>query len=412
MRASLSEQGAQRVGKDYELEPVVVTNGVFHPKITLLAAAEECHLLVGSGNLTFGGWGGNCEVLEHLHPSFAADAITDAAEFFERLPDTQRVRLSAASQCGTIAADLRRVVAGRTGTGSIRFIHNLTGPIEEQISQFATDLGGASGLVVMAPFFDGGTAIDSLCRKLGVSKVFVHAHEHGCVEGAGAQNWPRGCGSTVEAVHLDLFDGEEPRRLHAKAFEILCKRGRIVVSGSANSTTAALGRDRNVEACVVRLQRELLTGWRYSAAHPLGPQAAPEDQQDKEDRVGVLRAVLEADQLTAEVLTPKMTGAAEVFLVTATGSELLAETTLSPEGAFNVSTPSLEERSWTGGRLVIRVKDARGRQADGFVSVASFGDIARRSGLLGRRLFALLAGTETPVDVAAIMSWFHGVGAR
>ena len=32
VRASFSEQGAQRVGKDYEVEPVAVAQGVFHPK--------------------------------------------------------------------------------------------------------------------------------------------------------------------------------------------------------------------------------------------------------------------------------------------------------------------------------------------------------------------------------------------
>jgi hypothetical protein len=83
LRASLSEQGAQRVGKDYEVEPVVVASGVFHPKISVFSGKEDCHLLVGSGNLTFNGWGGNCEVLEHLHPSFAADAFADAADFFD-----------------------------------------------------------------------------------------------------------------------------------------------------------------------------------------------------------------------------------------------------------------------------------------------------------------------------------------
>src|SRR5437867_2839190 len=33
VRASLGEQGAQRVGKDYEVEPVCISGGVFHPKI-------------------------------------------------------------------------------------------------------------------------------------------------------------------------------------------------------------------------------------------------------------------------------------------------------------------------------------------------------------------------------------------
>src|SRR4051812_24428954 len=92
VRASLSEQGAQRAGKDYEVEPVVVSSGVFHPKISILSSADECHVLVGSGNLTSGGWGGNREILEHLHPSFAADAIADAADFFELMPASDRIR--------------------------------------------------------------------------------------------------------------------------------------------------------------------------------------------------------------------------------------------------------------------------------------------------------------------------------
>jgi hypothetical protein len=210
-----------------------------------------------------------------------------------------------------------------------------------------------------------------------------------------------------------VFDKKESRRLHAKAFEILCKRGRIVVSGSANATTAAFGVNHNVEACVVRLQRRRPKGWGFKTAEPLDPAAALDDEQKEESQsTGVLRAALDADQLTGEVLTPKMTGSATVFMLAGTGPEKLAETTLSSGGRFSVSAPLLEERSWTGGRLVIRVQDARGRQAEGFVSVVSFGDITRRAGLLGRRLFALLAGTETPADVAAIVSWCHEVPDR
>ena len=59
VRMALGEQGARRVGKDYDVEPLAVRAGVgvFHPKISVLGAEDDCHLLVGSGNLTFGGWG-------------------------------------------------------------------------------------------------------------------------------------------------------------------------------------------------------------------------------------------------------------------------------------------------------------------------------------------------------------------
>jgi hypothetical protein len=150
VRASLSEQGVQRIGKDYEMEPVAVGYGVFHPKLTVLAAADECHLLVGSGNLTFGGWGGNCEILEHLHPSFAASAIADAAEFFELMPSTARIRHSVGlvEQCASIATDLRRSIQASPQNGEIRLVHNLNLSIAQQIAQMAADLGGASRLVI------------------------------------------------------------------------------------------------------------------------------------------------------------------------------------------------------------------------------------------------------------------------
>jgi hypothetical protein len=42
VRASLSEQGAQRVGKDYNVEPVAVSSGrAFHPKISVFSDQDE-----------------------------------------------------------------------------------------------------------------------------------------------------------------------------------------------------------------------------------------------------------------------------------------------------------------------------------------------------------------------------------
>ncbi|MER9758028.1 hypothetical protein NKJ46_32415 [Mesorhizobium sp. M0166] len=120
VRAGLSEQGARRVGRDYEVEPISVASGVFHPKLSALVADGECHLLVGSGNLTFNGWGGNLEVVEHLHPGFAADAIDDAASFFELLALADNIRHGAADHCQAVANDLRRSTRGRARNGDMR----------------------------------------------------------------------------------------------------------------------------------------------------------------------------------------------------------------------------------------------------------------------------------------------------
>jgi hypothetical protein len=180
VRASLSEQGAQRVGKDYNVEPVFVSPGYsFHPKISALSDEDECHVLVGSGNLTFNGCGGNVEVLEHLHPSFAADAIADTAEFFELLPVTDRVRFGAREDCAAIAATLRRSLRGKPANGNIRLLHNLDKSISAQLIQLVDSLGGATRLVAVAPFWDRGTAIDSLCAAISLDCVYIHSHPNG-----------------------------------------------------------------------------------------------------------------------------------------------------------------------------------------------------------------------------------------
>ena len=410
VRASISEQGAHRVGKDYEVEPIAVTRGVFHPKVSVFISADECHVLVGSGNLTFGGWGGNCEVVEHLHAGFAADAIADTADFFERISGNTRIRHGAAAFCADTAAHLRRSVQGRVGNGDIRLLHNLDRSIAEQIAAAAADLGGAERLVAAAPVWDGGRAIDRLCDSLNLQEIFVHSHSHGCVTGPGGDNWPRGARTSIRPVRVSVMDtsDEAARFLHAKVFELRCKRGRLLISGSANGTTAALDANHNVEACVVRIQRERSIAWSYVEAEPPDPPVDSDTELESEERcAGVLRAILDADEVTGQVLTPSMSGTVSVYHHGSSGAEFLVTTQLAADGGFRISAPNLEAWAMRGGRVVIRVQDRRQRIAEGFVSVKSYRDITRRAGLVGKRLFALIAGNETPADVAAILRWFH-----
>jgi hypothetical protein len=408
VRMALGEQGARRVGKDYDVEPIAVHRGVFHPKMSVLTAEDECHLLVGSGNLTFGGWGGNFEVMEHLHPSFAADAIGDAADFFEYLALADHVRLGAANRCAAIAADLRASIQGKSLSGNIRLFHSLDGAISHKLAQVVEDLGGAVRLVVAAPFWDGGSAIDNLCTALGLREVFVHAHAGGSVEGNAGSNWPAHAATTVQTMRLDVMNEDKPRRLHAKVFEVMCKRGRVLFSGSANATGAALSSRRNVEACVARIHREPSVGWSFSPSDPPELRVAPVEEPEENPEVsGVLRAILDGERILGQVLTPAMRGAVSVFQLTTEGAEELGEATVGPDATFSLGAPGLEVQSWKGSRLVLQVRSADGRRAEGFVSVAAFAEITRRAGALAPRLLAVLAGTETPADVAAIMSWFY-----
>lgn len=91
--SSLMERGATRVGRDYTLIPVLAP-GVFHPKCTYLSGPDGDLLLVGSGNLTFGGYGRNIEVLEVLQPNKHRQAFLDFADFLESLISKSRSQVA------------------------------------------------------------------------------------------------------------------------------------------------------------------------------------------------------------------------------------------------------------------------------------------------------------------------------
>jgi len=263
-------------------------------------------------------------------------------------------------------------------------------------------------MAVAAPFWDGGAAIDSLCTALGLSEVSIHAHSGGTVEGTAGSNWPTKAVAVVHPIQLDIMGEDKSRRLHAKVFEVICRRGRLALSGSANATTAALGNRHNVEACIVRIQRESAMGWRFSPAEPPEVRAALDETEDDDfEKCGVLRAALESDDIVGQVLTPAIRGEVQVYQTTAEGLKRLGQSNVGPDARFSLAAPGLEIESWKGLRLVLHIRGADGRRAEGFVSVTAFAEITRRAGTLAPRLFAVLSGTETPADVAAIMSWFY-----
>jgi hypothetical protein len=139
-----------------------------------------------------------------------------------------------------IASDLRRSVQGKPANGNIRLLNNLDKSISSQLLQMVEGLGGATRLIAAAPFWDQGAAIDGLCKGLGLDHLYIHSHPKGTVEGTAGSNWPFDSRSKVHPILLKVMDGEIDRKLHAKAFEVMCKQGRILVSGSANGTAAVL----------------------------------------------------------------------------------------------------------------------------------------------------------------------------
>ncbi|KAB2684431.1 hypothetical protein [Brucella tritici] len=413
VRSGLSEEGARRAGRDYDIEPVACTTGVFHPKMSVFASDDDIHLLVGSGNLTFGGWGGNMEVVEHLHPSFAPDAINDAADMFELIALSERIRTEAGPACIRLAESLRRVNRPATTTGNIRLIHSVGGSVATEIQRFAGELGGARRITIVSPYHDlDGRGVDALADALSCDDVQLHAHPHGTVRGLRSASWPFEGTRERSAVEIATLFQADHRALHAKAIEILCRRGRLLIAGSANSTHAGLF-GANVEASVLRIQRNSLLGWKPVPALPPERSEAEvaEEDEDTSDTIGILRASLESGTVKATVIAPAIRGRVSVYLKTVRTTHELGYAYINGAGRLSIDAPGLEREAWENGRLVLRVEQFD-KVLEGFVTITAATELVRRAGPMAPRLFAILAGNETPADVAAMLAWFREDPAR
>lgn len=402
VRSTFQEVGATSVGRSYMLEPIRVRHGCFHPKVSIFANTNDLHILVGSGNLTFGGWGSNFECIEHLHGSFAGEALRDVAGFFDILSDYGAASHNTGDECREIAALCRHHAISSTSSLSLRYIHNLSQPIAEQIIALSDRLGAPQKLTIVSPFFDSGAGISALCNGLGIEKVKIHAHSAGPVRSAGAQNWPTECSKPVEAVAISHM--ADDRQLHAKLFEVIFERGRAVISGSANATSAALGSGRNIEACVVRIYRSSTPSWHLLPALPIATPKGEPPSETTEAKDGVLRISLRGRQIDGQVLSSFAAGPATLSHLSLSSPTAIAFVTVSDDGRFTCAAPEFEQKAWQSNRVILQL-ETTGHVAKGYLLLPDYQNVLRHSGRIAAHIMRVLVRSETSEDIAAIMSW-------
>lgn len=406
---ALSEHGARMVGREYELLPVYQRAGVFHPKVSAFINTEDAHLLVGSGNLTFGGWGGNAELVEHFHSDNAPRLIEDCADFLELLATGDVAEVAAQETVMTFAHHLRHKVQGKPDTGRLRLAHNAGQTIAEQLREEADRLGGAMRICIAAPFYDAnGAAISKLRESLSCDEIWGYVHSAGQVQGTRSSNWPHGQPNCLRAANFDMPWASDPRRLHAKAIEVVCRSGRLVFSGSANATVAGLF-GPNSEAGVLRIFPDSQRAWAITPSSP--PPKMDWEEHAEEELTGenasyVISAELKGEKIAGHILGPWPQPEGNLFCEIAGELIELGPVAIEPSGAFQISSKSVAELSWQTGRIVLTIL-ADEDKAAGFLSVKAITELTRKTGAAGARILAILSGTETPSDVAAIISWFH-----
>src|SRR5256885_1328255 len=254
--SSLAEARSMGAGRSYRLLAVAAPGGgFFHPKIAYLQCKSDDILVVASGNLTFAGQGGNLECIDAVRCTEHPEVFEDFAGWCRALENQLSATAPQAGEELHGFGQRASAQARQHASGKHRFawlVHTALEPAFEQFSRIAQGTGPWTRLRVVSPFHspDGSTDL-RLAKVLGVKALEIGLN-------------PRTSEAPLDA---DLFkpqlpvrfvvprlDGEQPRNLHAKWFELEGAKSRVLtMSGSVNATPQSMESRRNTEISLVRL---------------------------------------------------------------------------------------------------------------------------------------------------------------
>jgi hypothetical protein len=255
-RDSLMEQRSRSVGRDYAVLPVNAGSGIFHPKLVYLESAEgPLHdlLLVGSGNLTFPGHGGNLEVLEVLRPATAAGAFLECAEFFTKLLASNKHIVAGGEKLQRIPLRLEEAAKAGKHIEDVHFIHCIFESAQMQLERAAETVNTAwQELLVLSPYHHPkAEPVLALAAALKVHCLTIGVSAKKGEPTAFPFKAARDSFHNIKVV-VPNPDKGPGRALHAKWIELRGVDCSLALTGSFNATFTSFSSTDNVECGVIR----------------------------------------------------------------------------------------------------------------------------------------------------------------
>lgn len=405
-RDSLIERRSQGVGQEFRLVPVSLKEGVFHPKCIYLVGEQVDVLLVGSGNLTFGGFGRNLEVIEVLLSTTASSAFGDFAGFLTSIENRAGKDLHCPDLAWTKTfrdcAIRSSQLLPNSPLEQPRLIHTVDTSVISQLPTQITHLNPRE-LTIMSPFFDNdGNAVRSLADALGCTsvRIAVRPNEH-------KSNFPfkealRWKQSKVVAVWPEASALKRP--LHAKWIEARGEAGTAVLTGSINATTAALCTTRNVEVGVLRISSGNKE-WVSWAASTVPKHFEPAKYESTSVDELLVYAYLAGDgDLSGTILGPQLpSGRWKGTLIKPSGDMKPFEVDVRSDGRFRAMLPQAAEFSLTSGlQLSLRHGSTIAR---GWVHVEDILRMPRLPRLNIPAMLRLISREDTEDDEIALLEY-------
>ena len=207
------------------------TGGAFHPKLIVCANEEAARVMVGSGNLTPGGWHQNAELWTLLRADEheGLGTLRDLAEWLLQLPSQVRFSAGVDRALNRVAELLSGFPVSEAGPSLVSSLHE---PIIDQLPEERAD-----ELVVCAPFLDAkADAIAQLQQRFGAPPFRLALQSTEAVfDGAGLVQ-------TLDQLGGEALEVADPDRRYHHAKLIEWHRGGVMTSltGSPNLTRRAL----------------------------------------------------------------------------------------------------------------------------------------------------------------------------
>ncbi|MFZ1401275.1 MAG: hypothetical protein WAS33_30505, partial [Candidatus Promineifilaceae bacterium] len=250
---------ARFAGQHYQIVPVQLPPyQVFHPKLTLLLGAQRGRLRLGSGNLTFTGFGHNHELVTCL--DWTPDQPQHGPVFQAVWRFVEHIQLKW-GHSQLVSETLRKVdyqcpwlhgPAGSAPSPALTFHDSLETPLIAQLEEIV-GREKVQRLTIVTPFLDRqARAVAELNGRFQPDTIRLVLQDEQAVGDASAL-----AALQAQGVPLTLHRfGATDRYLHAKLLLLETDTATYAVSGSANCTTSALlttpETSGNVECVLVR----------------------------------------------------------------------------------------------------------------------------------------------------------------
>ena len=234
------------------------SNGVFHPKIIMLIGQDAGLLFVGSGNLTYSGFGLNEEIWGVFSlsgtESVYSPLFSGAWNYLTSISQSRSLLIAQQFQWMKDNSSWLNLVSGIETNKSVNveneqfdFICNYEHNIFKQILEKVGD-AKVNRVRVLSPFYDlNGSMIADIYQQYRPEKIDCIISKDGTYPYDLIINSPEWLSFYLWDDVYNSNDGK--KKLHGKLIQIDSDNGTFLIIGSANATSNALN-GINDEACI------------------------------------------------------------------------------------------------------------------------------------------------------------------